>query len=355
MQAENRRDLRTLFGVVALAFLAPGCDDGSDKGPNTTPAEPSGPVVSDGRLDLLGIGTVPRAISYDGYRRGQRPGGLDPSYEQVAEDMHLLASHFDLIRVYGTGSHTETILEVLRGEGLGIKMMLGAWLGAEPDARVANQAQIVEAIALANAYSKTIVAVSVGNETLVDWSDHRIDEVDVVIDYVRKVKAGIAQPVTVADNFAVWRTGVGKRLAAELDFLTMHTYAQWEGYANGDALARTIENVKQVRAALPEAVIAIGEAGWTTQALGEPMMRGAEAHEYYQRVYRDTLLPWVESEGLTCFWFAAFDGPWKGGDNPGEPEKHWGLFTTDRVAKYAIYDLYPDRLPPEVERVTGPP
>src|SRR5690606_23730827 len=163
-----------------------------------------------GRLDLLGTGVVPRAISYSGYRHGQRPGGPDPSYDQVAEDMHLLARHFDLIRVYGTGSHTETILEVLRGESLDIKMMLGVWLATEPAAQAANRAQVAEAIELANAYPDIIVAVSVGNEILVDWSDHRIHDVDVVIDYVRQVKAAVPQPVTVADNFAAWQTAAGK-------------------------------------------------------------------------------------------------------------------------------------------------
>ena len=42
---------------------------------------------------------------------------------------------------------------------------------------------------------------------------------------------------------------------------------------------------------------------------------------------------------MSCFYFEAFDEPWKGGDNPGDSEKHFGLFTVDGKAKYPIWDL----------------
>jgi len=33
------------------------------------------------------------------------------------------------------------------------------------------------------------------------------------------------------------------------------------------------------------------------------------------------------------FTLDAFDEPWKGGNDPSEPEKHWGLFQVDRTPK----------------------
>ena len=48
---------------------------------------------------------------------------------------------------------------------------------------------------------------------------------------------------------------------------------------------------------------------------------------------------WTNEAGLSCFYFEGFDEPWKGGDNPGNSEKHFGLFTVDGKAKYVIWDL----------------
>jgi hypothetical protein len=51
---------------------------------------------------------------------------------------------------------------------------------------------------------------------------------------------------------------------------------------------------------------------------------------------------------VTLFIFEAFDEPWKGDPaNPEGAEKHWGLFTIDRKAKKAMYDLYPELVPSE--------
>jgi len=49
--------------------------------------------------------------------------------------------------------------------------MLGAWLSAEPGNEANNAKQIAECIRLANEYKDIVIAVSVGNEILVDWSD----------------------------------------------------------------------------------------------------------------------------------------------------------------------------------------
>ena len=47
---------------------------------------------------------------------------------------------------------------------------------------------------------------------------------------------------------------------------------------------------------------------------------------------------WTKAEGISCFYFEAFDEPWKGGENPGDSEKHFGLFTVEGKAKYALWD-----------------
>jgi len=47
---------------------------------------------------------------------------------------------------------------------------------------------------------------------------------------------------------------------------------------------------------------------------------------------------WTNEKGMSCFYFEAFDEPWKDAHNPGGSENHFGLFTVDGKAKYVLWD-----------------
>ena len=61
--------------------------------------------------------------------------------------------------------------------------------------------------------------------------------------------------------------------------------------------------------------------------------------EYKEALYYKHMRDWTNDSGLSCFYFEAFDEPWKGGDNPGNSEKHFGLFTVEGKAKYALWEM----------------
>jgi exo-beta-1,3-glucanase (GH17 family) len=194
-----------------------------------------------------------------------------------------------------------------------------------------NDAQVQRGIELANEFKDIVVAVNVGNEALVDWNDHMVS-LERVIEYVRLVKASIKQPVTVADNYEWWIRD-GAPLAAEVDFIGVHTYPVWEDKSIGEALDYTIQNVSDVRAALPDKPIAILEAGWATSATEF----GERANESDQARYFSEMSAWSGKTNTTVFFFEAFDEPWKGDENdPLGAEKHWGLFFVDRTPKQAM-------------------
>jgi exo-beta-1,3-glucanase (GH17 family) len=194
--------------------------------------------------------------------------------------------------------------------------------------RLVNEAEVQRGIALANEFDDIVVAVNVGNEALVEWNDHMMS-LQRVIDFVRQVKASIKQPVTVAENYDWWRKD-GAALAAEVDFIGVHTYPVWEGKTIDEALDFTIENIREVRAALPDKPIAILEAGWPTTATEF----GPRANEADQVRYFAEMSAWAAETNTTVFFFEAFDEPWKGEtSNPLGAEKHWGLFFVDRTPK----------------------
>jgi exo-beta-1,3-glucanase (GH17 family) len=304
--------------------------------------------------DALVAGEI-MAIAYSGFREGQHPdrgdGAVNPSAQEILEDLELLVAHgFRLIRLYDSGENSATTLRLIRQHQLPIKVLLGTWLEAEvsnhegcawldepiPDEQLAantarNAAELQRGIQLARQFDEIVVAVNVGNEALVDWNDHMVT-LEKVIAYVRRVKAAIDQPVTVADNY-VWWMRDGAPLAAEVDFIGVHTYPQWEGKSIDEALDFTIESLASVRAALPDKPIAVLEAGWATIAIEF----GDRASEVKQARHYRELSDWARQHNTTVFFFEAFDESWKGDpNNPLGAEKHWGLFNIDRTPKRAI-------------------
>jgi exo-beta-1,3-glucanase (GH17 family) len=297
------------------------------------------------------------AVAYSGFREGQHPdrgnGAVNPSDAEILEDLEILVDHgFGLVRMYDSGENTAATLRLIREHDIPMKVLLGIWLDAEisnhegcpwldepiPDEKLAankikNKQEIDRGIEMANEYADIVVALNVGNEALVDWNDHMVP-LEKVIEYVRQVKGAVGQPVTVADNYEWWIRD-GAPLAAELDFIGVHTYPVWEDKSIDEALEYTIENIEGVRAALPDKPIAVLEAGWATTATEF----GKRANETDQLHYFEEMKAWAEKTNTTLFWFEAFDEPWKGDENdPHGAEKHWGLFFVDRTPKLVFRD-----------------
>jgi exo-beta-1,3-glucanase (GH17 family) len=296
-----------------------------------------------------------RAVCYSGFRHGQHPdrgdGAVNPSDKEILEDLQILSrqGNFGLIRLYDAQANSEAVLRLIETNKLNLKVMLGAWLAAEVDNpncpwhkepypkevleanKLKNAKEIESAIRLANQYSNIVVAVSVGNEALVDWNDHMVP-VDSVISYVRKVKKSISQPVTVADNYNWW-SHHGAVLAKELDFVSVHTYSIWENKDIDGAMPYSITNLQAVRNTLPHSRLVITEAGWATSA----SEFGPRASEEKQKRYYQDLFAWADKMNITTFFFEAFDEDWKGEtSNLLGAEKHWGLFTVDREPKQVM-------------------
>jgi len=295
------------------------------------------------------------AICYSGYREGQSPRtGVYPSKDEVLEDLLILTTDWDYLRLYDSSRHAEIVLDVIEREAMDFKVMLGVDLGAEAsnpdcpwgadfsdellrDNARANDQQIEAAIALANRYPDLVFSVAVGNEAAVDWTDHLVP-VERLVALARRVKAAVDQPVTSCDNYVPWADKL-RPLAAELDFLSIHTYPVWEYRTIRNALDFTKENYFSVADRYPGKPVMITEAGWTTASNGRGI-DPANASEELQAQYCQQLLEWTAAEEILTFVFEAFDEPWKGSPDPLEPEKHWGLFTVERTPKLAMQDLF---------------
>jgi hypothetical protein len=84
----------------------------------------------------------------------------------------------------------------------------------------------------------------------------------------------------------------------------------------------------------------IGETGWATVSDGFYGPDGSRAvDQYKQALYYRLMRQWTSEAGIACFFFEAFDEPWKDGHNHKGSENHFGLFTVDGRAKYPLWDL----------------
>ncbi|MGO4816799.1 hypothetical protein [Flavobacterium sp. W22_SRS_FP1] len=278
-----------------------------------------------------------RALCYSSFREGKQPGGINPTYEEVKEDLLILKEHWKYLRLYDCDEHSETVLKVIQQEKLPYKIMLCAYIMAEMnnlgcpwggasyteeqlvENKFKNLHQIQKLIDLGNQYPDIICNLSAGNEACVDWTDHYVS-VSSVMAYVMLIKKNAKQSVTFCENYLPWLDKL-KPVAEVVDFISIHTYPVWEYKNIHEALDYTKENYLAVANMYPDIPVVITEAGWATNSNG----KGIDAHnvsEENQEIYYKNLVNWTDNDAILCVVFEAFDESWKGSNEPLEPEKH---------------------------------
>ncbi len=345
--------------------------------------------------DILGNADYP-AISYGGYRATSRD--TQPTLPQLREDLLILhAMGIRVLRTYNVqlaqAKNVLATIQALREEDPGFEMyvMLGAWIDAKNawtgrpvDHTVEsekNAAEIDRAVALAKQYPDIVKVIAVGNEAMVKWATSYYVQPGVILKWVRhlqrlKAEGELAEQVwiTSSDNFASWGGGGAEyhvsalnELIRSVDYVSMHTYPMHDTHYNpsfwgtlesegdlpkeqrvAEAMRRSLNYAQEQYRAVADYVdsigadkpIHIGETGWASSSNGFYGAGGSEAcDEFKQALYHEYMREWTQGAGISCFYFEAFDEPWKDAGNPGGSENYFGLFTVDGRAKYALWPL----------------
>ena len=348
--------------IWVLALLLASAALAQPDGTTTPPAPEAKPLATTPTTDVpagqrefrpfIGEEWIGNGISYGPHRDGQIPGKTaGPTREQIREDLQIMSKHWKMLRVYAFGDDTELILQVIRELKLPMKVMLGAWISAEtkvvdggrimeeyPDAPPGNLRQVENVCRLANEYADIVIAITVGNETQIFWSSHKVPTHE-LIRYIRMAREKCKVPIACADDYNFWNKPEGRFVARECDFIVSHAYAAWGGQPLDRAVPFTIEKHEEIAKLYPRHKVVLGEAGWATSKSehGEQakLIKGAMG-ENEQKTFYKQYLEWSTRERIPNFYFEAFDENWKGGQRPEEVEKHWGLFKADRTPKAAI-------------------
>ncbi len=341
--------------------------------------------------ELLGNPDYP-AISFGGYRSVSR--SEQPTVAQLKEDLRIVhALGIRFLRTYNVQlPHAANVVKAIHelkqaDPAFEMYVMLGAWIdcaGAWTDAPNhaeqdfdANEAEVERAVALAQQYPDIIKVLAVGNEAMVHWAASYFVEPGVILHWVNHLQALKADGtlpadlwITSSDNFASWGGGGAEYHKADLnalieavDYVSMHTYPFHDTHYNpvfwkedeGDeegvverAMTRALaysqnqyqQVVNYVHRIDPDKPVHIGETGWASLSDGLYGPEGSRAaDEYKQALFYRGMRDWTQGAGISCFYFEAFDEPWKSAANPTDSENHFGLFTADGEAKYAMWPL----------------
>lgn len=337
------------------------------------------------------------AISYGGYREETRD--IQPTIAQLKEDMKILsAMGIRIVRTYNVhldeaGNLLEAIRQ-LKSEDKGFEMyvMLGAWIDCKnawtelPD-RIRNEesprneTEINRAVELTRQYPGIVKIIAVGNEAMVHWAWDYYVEPAIILKWVRHLQnlkqEGMLPAtlwITSSDNYAAWGGGGTEyhledlnQLINEVDYISMHTYPMHETHYNPDfwripeeqeglsdmekidaamlrardyAISQYESVVSYMKSLGVEKPVHIGETGWATASnehYGDPGSRATD--EYKSARFYHLMREWTDAHGISCFFFEAFDEPWKNASNPQGSENHFGLINIQAQAKFALWDL----------------
>lgn len=265
-----------------------------------------------------------QCVSYTPFRDRQSPYDLDSGLviprANIEDDLALLARTFECVRTYSV-TGLEAVPAV--ADKLGLKVLLGAWVSADP---LATQREIKGLIDLARRHPSVVRAVVVGNEALL----RKEVTGEQLAGYIGQVKHALpGVPVTYADVWEFWLKH--PQVAPATDFITIHILPYWEDEptAIGDALAHVRAVYRSISRKIPGKDILIGETGWPSA--GRPREGARPGIENQARFIRG-FVHLAEREHWQYNLIEAFDQPWKRA-NEGTVGGAWGLYDTGRQDK----------------------
>ena len=380
---------RTFFLALFVLMFSFGCNK-KNKTENTQ-------KVSMTASEILGNPNY-LAISYGGYRETSRE--IQPTIEELKEDLKILsAMGVKILRTYNVQPklpHASNVLKAileLKKEDTNFEMyvMLGAWIDClnawtdkVPNHNIEspqNEGEIARAVALAKQYPEIVKIIAVGNEAMVKWAASYFVQPNVILKWVNhlqelKQKGELPKDlwITSSDDFSSWGGGDPlyhtedlNKLIKAVDYISMHTYPYHNTHYNpafwkNPNHLKNLSDKEKIDASMLRALnfaknqykgvvnymksiginkpVHIGETGWATISNGHYGEDGSRAtDEYKQGLYYKHIREWTNKDGITSFYFEAFDEQWKDANNSKGSENHFGLINLKSQAKYPLWEM----------------
>jgi glucan 1,3-beta-glucosidase len=269
------------------------------------------------RLFLEVLNSGMHGLCFSIYEDGQKPGEVIPE-AQIRRRMEILKPYTSWVRSFSCIQGNELVPKVAKE--LGIKTLVGAWLGTEEDK---NREEIENLIHLAKEGYVDIAAV--GNEVLYRKD---MDEAE-LINHINMVKKALPNiPVGYVD--AYYEFSKRPAITAACDVVLCNCYPFWEGTDFRWALQHMQQMYNQAKAAGNGKRVIITETGWPNQGAS---LGNAEPGELNAMKYFINTQLWANNDNIEVFYFSSFDESWKVGAE-GDVGAYWGLWDRFEKLKY---------------------
>lgn len=267
-----------------------------------------------------------QSLSFSPFARDQNPTvDATVTLAQIASDLEVVAPVTNAIRTYSSTLGLETVpLEAVKRRGF--RVVQGIWLSQD---LVRDASEIKNGVWLAN-NNKSVIALSVGNETLVR-KEKTIEELIPILRDVRKQVKKNTQ-ITTSETWDIWLKY--PELVENVDYISAHFLPFWEGIPAEQAVSYVFEKYDELQAAFPDKKIVIGEFGWPSQGYNQ---RDANPDPVTQAWVLREFIAEATRRGVEYNIIEAFDQPWKVAE--GIVGAYWGLFNAQREPKFSFKGL----------------
>ncbi|WP_420319760.1 glycosyl hydrolase family 17 protein [Flagellimonas sp.] len=256
-------------------------------------------------------------LCFSPYIEGQHPGD-QISEEQIHRRMKIIQPYTKWIRSFSCTDGNEAIPRIAKEYG--IKTMVGAWLGDNPEI---NEREVAGLIELANGGYVDIAAV--GNEVMYR-GDLTEDE---LLDFIHLVKDALPETIVgYVDAYYEFRER--PRITEACDVILANCYPFWEGCDLDYSLLYMKDMFRQAQRAGDGKKVIISETGWPSQ--GTNLEGAFPSYENALKYFMNTQ-KWSQEENIEIFYFSSFDESWKVGAE-GDVGAYWGLWDKDEKLKF---------------------
>ncbi|KAL2795783.1 1,3-beta-glucanosyltransferase Bgt1 [Aspergillus keveii] len=268
----------------------------------------------------------------------ENPDATCKSVADYKKDFDAIKHLTTLVRTY-SASNCDTAKNIIpAAKAKGFKVVLGVW----PDYDESFNQDFDALKDSVPGNEDVIEAITVGSECL-----YRGDiTVQKLLKRINQVKDEFPSiTVGTVDSWNKFADGTADPIIqGGVTYFLANGFAYWQGQAIDNATATYFDDMAQAKARIEQVAgdnaknirFGNGETGWPTDGgsdYGAALASTKLAKTYYKNAVC-AMLTW----GIDVFYFEAFDETWKpdsiGDNGERKDEKHWGLFTDDRVVKF---------------------
>jgi exo-beta-1,3-glucanase (GH17 family) len=252
------------------------------------------------------------------YEEGQKPGDII-SEEQVRRRMEIIQPYTEWVRTFSCTDGNEHIPKIAKEYG--IKTLVGAWLGDDPEINVREVAGLIQ---LAEEGYVDIAAV--GNEVLYR-GDLTVEE---LLDFMAYVKKELPDGIPMGTVDAYYEFSHRPEIAEACDVILANCYPFWEGCRLEYSLVYMQQMYYQALNAGKGKKVIITETGWPSQ--GEGVKDAHPGYESFMKYFINAQT-WSAQDNIEMFYFSSFDESWKVGAE-GDVGAYWGIWDKNEQLKF---------------------